>query len=71
MLYWNGENYVNLATVGHIPPTQVEKTPNEVIQEEWEQAKEDHIRRYERSIALSHQFGRQLDAPKYSALRRH
>lgn len=36
---------------------------------QWHQAREDHIRRYEESMRLSHRFGRLLDQPPLSALR--
>ena len=37
---------------------------------QWEQAREDHIRRYEDSMRLSHRFGRLMDQSPFSALRR-
>jgi len=46
--------------------------PSETLKEldrQWEQAREDHILRYEASIRLSHRLGRLMDQPRFSLLR--
>lgn len=71
MLIWNGTEY-RMITVGHPAPAPapVVEPANVAHDRAWEQARQDHIRRYEQSMELSHRFGRLLDQPKFSALRR-
>ncbi len=66
------ENGYRMITDGHPAPAPapVVEPTNITHDRAWEQARQDHIRRYEQSMELSHRFGRLLDQPKFSALRR-